>query len=99
MVRVSFFQELADNRRFEERFVIILKCRHKTTRVEVDQGLGLVVWVHFDVLVGDLLFFQDGPGSLDEGAARWRFNGWEGRRGEVDVTYNQPEYSFKGSSF
>ena len=29
----------------------------------------LVVGVYFDVLVGDFLLFEDGPGALDEGAA------------------------------
>ena len=31
--------------------------------------MGFVVGVYFDVLVGDLFFFEDGPGALDEGAA------------------------------
>lgn len=37
-------------------------------RVEGEEGLGFVVGVYFDVLVGDVLFFECDPDALDEGA-------------------------------
>jgi len=40
----------------------------KTARVDVEEGLGFLVRVDFDVLVGDLLVFEGYPDALDEGA-------------------------------
>ena len=70
VVRIGFFQELADDGAFEQGFVLVLECWYQTAGVEVDERFWLVVGVDFDVLVRDFLLFQDGPGSLHEGAAR-----------------------------
>ena len=70
MVWIGFFHELADDCAFEKGFVLVLERWYQTAGVEINERFWLVVGVHFDVLVGDFLLFQDGPGSLDEGAAR-----------------------------
>lgn len=72
MVRVGFLEELADDGRLEERFVVVLQRRDQAAGVECQEGLRLVVRVHFDILIGNLLLFQDCPGSLHEGAAGGR---------------------------
>ena len=69
MIRVSFFQELAYDGTFEQGLVIVLERWYQTAWIEIEQRLGLVVWVDLNVLVGDSLFFQYGPGALYEGAA------------------------------
>jgi len=69
VVRVGVFQKLADDCAFVERFVVVLECWHQAARVEFQEGVGFVVRVHFNVLVGNFLLFQDGPGALNEGAA------------------------------
>ena len=66
---VSFFEELADYGGFEEGFGVVLEGGDEAAGVEGEEGLGFVVGVYFDVLVGDLFLFEDGPGALDEGAA------------------------------
>lgn len=68
MIRIRFFQEFAQHCAFIERLILVLQGRYEAARVEVEEGLGFVVWVYFDVLVGDFLFFEDDPGALDEGA-------------------------------
>lgn len=69
VLRIGVFEELADDGALVEGFVVVLQGGHQAARVEGEERGGLVVWVHFDVLVGDLLLFQDGPGALHEGAA------------------------------
>ena len=69
MIRESIFEEFADHCAFVQRFVVVLQGGDEAAGVEGEEGLGLVVGVDFDVLVGDFLLFEDGPGALDEGAA------------------------------
>ena len=69
MVGESVFEEFADHRAFVEGFVVVLQGGDEAAGVEGEEGLGLVVGVDFNVLVGDFLLFEDGPGALDEGAA------------------------------
>lgn len=40
----------------------------KAARVDGEEGLGFLVGVDFDVLVGDALVFEGDPDALDEGA-------------------------------
>ena len=68
VVWVGFFEELENHVAFEERLAVVLEGRDEPARIQLQEGLGLVVGVYFDVLVGDLLFFEDGPDALDEGA-------------------------------
>lgn len=42
---------------------------YKASRVEVDERLGLVVGVDFDVLIWDLLLLEDCPSPLNERTA------------------------------
>lgn len=96
VVWVSVFEELADDGALVERFGVVLERRDQAAGVEGEKRGGLVVGVDFDVLVGDFLLFEDGPGALDEGAA---VVGWDGElllsarigSGEGTRTYNQPE--------
>ena len=67
MIGVRFFEELADNSALEKRLVVVLQSWNEAARVEVDEGFGFVVWIDLEVLIGNFLFFKDGPGSLDEG--------------------------------
>lgn len=69
MIGESVFEELANHRAFVQGLGVVLESRDEAAGVEGEEGLGLVVGVYFDVLVGDSLFFEDGPGALDEGAA------------------------------
>lgn len=69
MIGESFFEEFADYRAFVQRFVVVLESWDEAAGVEGQKGLGFVVGVYFDVLVGDAFLFEDGPGALDEGAA------------------------------
>ena len=69
MVGESVFEEFADHRAFVEGFVVVLQGGDEAAGVEGEEGLGLVVGVDFNVLVGDFLLFEDGPGALDERAA------------------------------
>lgn len=69
MVGKRVFEEFADDGAFVERFIVVLQGGDEAARVESEEGLGLVVGVDFDVLVGDFFLFEDGPGALDEGAA------------------------------
>lgn len=41
---------------------------NKAARVNVEQGLGFLVGVDFNVLVADLLVLERNPDALDEGA-------------------------------
>lgn len=74
-VRVNFVQVLADDGALVERLCLLpigsfgtAERGHQAAWVELEEGLGFVVGVDLDVLVGDLLFFEHEPGSLDEGA-------------------------------
>lgn len=67
MVGVGFFEEFAEHGALVKRFALILKSRHQAARVQVQQGLRLVVGVHFDVLVWDAFLFERDPYSLYEG--------------------------------
>lgn len=49
---------------------------NKAVGVDVEEGLGFLVWVDFDVLVGDLLVFKGDPDALDKGAVRWLGRCW-----------------------
>ena len=100
MVRICVFQEFTYDGRLEEWLVVVLKGRDETARVEVEEGLGLVVRVDLDILVRYLLLFEDGPSPLDERAAIF-VNRCLVVMMAVDryATYNQPEYNFSGSSF
>jgi hypothetical protein len=69
VVGKGVFEELADYCAFVERFGSVFERGDEAAGVEGEEGLGFVVGVYFDVLVGDFLFFEDGPGALDEGAA------------------------------
>lgn len=40
---------------------------YETARVDIEEGLGLLVGIDFDVLVRDLLVFEGDPDALDEG--------------------------------
>lgn len=71
MIGISVFEKLADDGALVQRLVVVLQSRDEAAGVEGEEGSGLVVGVDFDVLVGDVLFFEDGPGALDEGAAGW----------------------------
>jgi hypothetical protein len=101
VVWVSVFEELADDGALVERFGVVLERWDQTARVESQERSGFVVGVYFDVLVGDFLFFEDGPGALDEGAAvgevsvrvfldrlKAPFHFWYGI---LNGTHNQPE--------
>lgn len=59
MIRVGFFEEFTDYRRFEEGFVVVLESWDESAWVKFEERFWFVVWVHFDVLVGYFLFFQD----------------------------------------
>lgn len=69
MIRISVFEELADDGAFVKRFGVVFERRDQTAWVQGQQRGWLVVRVDLDVLVRNLLFFQDRPGALDEGAA------------------------------
>ena len=69
MVGECVFEEFADHRAFVEGLVVVLQGGDEAAGIEREERLGLVVRVYFDVLVGDLFLFEDGPGALDEGAA------------------------------
>ena len=69
VVWICFFEKLADYGGLEERLSVVFECWDQTARVEVEERFGFVVRVDFDVLVWDFLFFENGPGSLDEGTA------------------------------
>lgn len=65
MLRISVFQELQDDGRLVERLVVIFKCRNQASRIEFQKALGLMVRVHFDILVWDTFFFEDCPNTLN----------------------------------
>jgi hypothetical protein len=44
---------------------------NKAAGVDVEEGLGFLVRVDFDVLVGELLVFKGDPDALDERAVDW----------------------------
>ena len=69
MIGVGVFEEFADDGAFVERFGVVFQRWDEAAGVKGEEGGGFVVGVYFNVLVGDLLFFEDGPGALDEGAA------------------------------
>lgn len=46
------------------------QCRHKSPRVHFQQGLGLLVRIHFDILVWDAFQLQRNPYALHKGALR-----------------------------
>jgi len=69
VVRESVFEEFADHCAFVQGFIGVCQGGDEAAGVESEEGLGLVVGVYFDVLIGDFLLFEDGPGALDEGAA------------------------------
>ena len=73
MTRVGLVQKLANHTTLVQRFprpIIQLnfQSRHQASRIQSQQGSGLVVGVDFDVLVGDFLFFENGPDALHKGA-------------------------------
>lgn len=68
VVAVDVLQELEDDVALVEGLVVVLERGHEPARVELEQRGRLVVGVDFDVLVGDLLFFQHQPDALHEGA-------------------------------
>ena len=55
VVRVGFFEKLADDGRLEKGLVVVLECWYKAAWVEVEERFWFVVGVYFDVLVGDFL--------------------------------------------
>lgn len=79
VLREGLLEELADDGRFEERFVVVAERGDQAAGVEGEEGGGFVVGVDFFVAVGDALFFEHGPGALDEGAA-----GRAGKRVVID---------------
>ena len=99
MVRVGVFEILADYCALEEGSVVwAAEGGDEAARVEGEEGGGFVVGVDFDVLVRDFLFFEDGPGPLDEGAAGEEVGELgieDGPRKAcfwvLELTYNQPE--------
>jgi hypothetical protein len=46
VVRVGFLEEFAYNGRLVQWFVVILEGGHKSSRVEFDERVGFVVWIH-----------------------------------------------------
>ena len=68
MVGVRLLEELAQNRALVERLALVLQRRYETARVQIQERLRFVVWVHFDVLVWDAFLFERDPDALDEGA-------------------------------
>ena len=64
----GFLEELAEYCAFVERLVLILECGYEAAWVQVEERLGLVVGVDFDVLVLNAFFFEGDPGALDEWA-------------------------------
>jgi hypothetical protein len=83
---VCVFEEFAQHHGFVERLVVVLQCRHETARVEGEQRLRLVVWVDFDVLVWEGLFFEGDPDALNEGAEPAGVE-FEGVRGGVGLAF------------
>lgn len=68
---VGFFEEFHDNVGFIERFGLAIGAggvregRYQPAGVKIDEALGLVVRIHFDILVGDVLLFKNKPHALD----------------------------------
>jgi hypothetical protein len=67
MLRERFFEKLAKHDAFIQRLVLVLESRNQTARVEIEQRLGFVVRIHFDVLVLNTFLFQRDPNPLHEG--------------------------------
>ena len=68
VLREGFFEEFTQNRAFIERPVFVLQSRNKTTWIEIEERLRLVVRVYLNVLVRYTFFFESDPDSLDERA-------------------------------
>lgn len=56
--------------------------------VDVEEGLGFLVGVDFDVLVGELLVLERDPDALDEGAA-WVSDGSDVMIVKVGLMYQK----------
>lgn len=69
MIRKRIFEKFRYDCTFVEWFVVVLESGDQTSGVQREEGSGFVVGVDFDVLVRDLFLFEEGPDSLDEGAA------------------------------
>lgn len=100
---VGVLEVFADDVGFVEGLVVVVagggggggEGGDEAARVEGKEGGGFGVGVYFDVLVGDLLFFEDEPDALDllgggvsclgNGWGGWReLLGWWRRRGDTE---------------
>lgn len=63
MIRVLFLEVLNHDIRFVERFIrgtVSLRAGEggdQASGVKFEERRGFVIWVYFDILVGDVLFF------------------------------------------
>lgn len=63
-----FFEKLAEDSAFIEWLPLVLKRGNETARVEVQQRLGLVIRVDFNVLVLDTFLLEGDPYALHKRA-------------------------------
>ena len=64
VLRKSVFEKLAEHSTLVQWLVLILQCRDKTARVEIQQRLWLMVGIDLDVLVRDALLLKRNPNAL-----------------------------------
>jgi hypothetical protein len=67
VLRKSVFEKLAEHSTLVQWLVLILQCRDKTARVEIQQRLWLMVGIDLDVLVLDVLLLKCDPDALYKG--------------------------------
>jgi len=73
--RLQVFEVLHDNGGFVGRPCwAVADCGDEATWVDVEEGLGLLVGVYLDVLVGNSFVLEGDPDALDEGAKGGRVN-------------------------